>query len=191
MDVVAYRPREAETIKSVTLADLQFGHPSPFDRIAGLAKTVLMLWGALTFGAGMGTAAYYFAGSAGEPVLVSQKEVEPAAEAPASEMQVAEIPAPANIDVAPKVEDVPAPIVDARLPRPRPDEPIFTGSIERPRQARSRAIDPCEALDAIGARFIFGKRCRREARVYAPPPPPPRVYYYQAPAPYQPPYVVR
>jgi hypothetical protein len=192
MDVISYQPREAETIKSVTLADLQFGRPSPYDRIAGLAKMALMLWGALTFGAAAGTAAYYFAGASGEPLLITERKIETPPQAKPATVAVAEIPPPANADVASNVEEEiePAPIVEARMPRPRPDEPVFTGSVERPRQARSRHIDPCEALDAIGARFIFGMRCQREARVYAPAPPPPPRYYYQ-PAPYQPPYVVR
>lgn len=190
MDVVPYQPREAETIKSVTLADLEFGRPRPFDRIAGLAKMALMLWGALSFGAAAGTAAYYYAGATGEPVLVAQRSAaEAPVAAPERDVALAEIPPHLSDYVGAKGEETlaPAPIVEARLPRPRPDEPIFTGSIERPRTARSRYVDPCEALQAIGARFVFGARCRRETRYYAPPPPP--RYYY--PAPYQRPYVVR
>jgi hypothetical protein len=87
-------------------------------------------------------------------------------------------------------------IVEARLPRPRPDEPIITGSIERPRATRNRYASPCDALARIGARFSIAIRCHREARVYAPPPapPPPATqtgYAYPQPSPYRPPTVVR
>jgi hypothetical protein len=190
MDIIPYRPREAETIKSVTLADLQFGRPRPFDRVAALAKMALMLWGALTFGGAAGTAAYYYAGS-GEPVLVSQRSaIEVPSPEPERDVALAEIPPHLSDYVGAKGDEAlePAPIVEARMPRPRPDEPVFTGSIERPRERHARYVDPCEALDAIGARFVFGMRCRRETQAYAPPPPPPRYYY---PAPYQRPYVVR
>ena len=119
---------------------MQFGRPSPFDRIAGLAKTVLMLWGALTFGAAAGTAAYYFAGTGG-PVLVSQMRSGSSNHAPvaARDVALAEIPPHLRDYVATSAEEEPAPIVEARLPRPRPDEPVVTGSIERRASPRRRA----------------------------------------------------
>ena len=93
-----------------------------------------------------------------------------------------------------------APIVAAaRAPRPRPEEPIVTGSIRtRPgdvRPARRRMLDPCAALRKLGAPYLFGNRCGRYTRVYPPPPrqlnsaavPPPEKEYW--PRPYQPPTV--
>ncbi len=184
----------APAIKSVSLADLQFDRPSRFDWLKSLTRTVLMLWGALSFGAAAGTAAYYFAGSSGEPILVSQTKPAPDTLATVikSDAALADIAAHASDDVAlpadpPLASDF---VVEARLPRPRPDEPVYTGSIEIPRPVHVRHATPCEALARLGARF-FGLRCREEARAYAPPPRP-HVYYSEPyPEPYQPPYVVR
>ena len=71
----------------------------------------------------------------------------------------------------------PAPIAAARLPRPRPDEPIYTGSIRAPAYDRPSAgprrrvrFDPCAALRNLGAPFLFGNRCGHYTRVYPPPP---------------------
>jgi hypothetical protein len=201
MQAIVRPPLRAETIKSVSLADLEFGRPSPFDKFAGLAKMALMLWGALSFGAAAGTAAYFVAGST-EPILVSERKVEKPKdlEAPAAPERVAAI-AEAEPSIKeyvdsgePQVLNIPEPVVvEARLPRPRPDEPIITGSIERPRAARNRYATPCDALARLGARFAISIRCHREARVYAPPPPPASASQarYDYPQPYRPPTVVR
>ena len=203
MDAVSSQRQDVETIKSVTLADLQFGRPSPFDRIAGFAKTALILWGALSFGAATGIALYYIAGVAGGPVLVSETQAADAIVAEAvdeRDASLAEIPPHLADYIDSKADDVvepSAPAVAARLPRPRPDEPVITGSIEpvkdaraeyiEPQDARPQYAGPCEALQALGARFIFGLRCDRQTRAYQPAPQP--LSYY--PTPYQPPRVVR
>lgn len=195
MQAIVRPPLRAETIKSVSLADLEFGKPSPFDKFAGLAKMALMLWGALTFGAAVGTAAYFVAGS-NEPILVSERKVEKPkdldAPAPERVAAIAEVLPSRSDDLEPAVMEIPEPaIVEARLPRPRPDEPIITGSIERPRAARNRYASPCDTLARIGARFSIAIRCHREARYYAPPPPPQARYDYDYPQAYRPPTVVR
>jgi hypothetical protein len=93
-----------------------------------------------------------------------------------------------------------SPTVEARVPRARPDEPIFTGSISRaPAEPpvvappRRRILDPCAALKKIRAPFLFGNRCGRHTRAYPPAteqveqaaaPVPAREH---APRPYQPP----
>ena len=57
----------------------------------------------------------------------------------------------------------------ARLPRPRPDEPVVTGSIARAGQDHAaaythyRRADPCEAWNSLGMPLRF--RCVRETRV--------------------------
>ena len=176
-------------IKSITLADLQFDPPSPYNRLAGLAKAGLMLWGALTFGVSVGTAAFYFVGASGEPTLASE-----------TTGSIGSVETPDDGDTAALAEIPPhlsefvdgkdKAIEEARLPRPRPDEPVFTGSVARadlsPRPAAARGFGPCEALNQIGASLAFHVRCQRQA--YAPPPPP---RYYYEPRPYYPPYVVR
>jgi hypothetical protein len=98
----------------------------------------------------------------------------------------------------------PTPVIEARLPRPRPDDAIITGSIApaaaetgwSPRAHRP-SLDPCAALRNLGAPFLFGNRCgpythvymappRQFDRVTVSPPPPARDY---GPRPYQPPVV--
>jgi hypothetical protein len=206
MDAISSQRQDVETIKSVTLADLQFGRPSPFDRITSLAKTALMLWGALSFGAGTGAAMYYVAGVASGPVLVSETQASDTIVAEAVDERdpsLAEIPPHLDdyLESTPEaLVEPPPPAVAARLPRPRPDEPVITGSIEPvkdaraeyndPREARPQYAGPCEALQALGARFIFGLRCGRQTRAY-PPAPQPLSYYPASPTPYQPPHMVR
>ena len=136
MNAILRQPQRAETIKSVTLADLQFDRPLAFDRLKSLARTALMLWGALAFGAAAGTAAYFVAGT-GEPILVARASTEaPASEAPRetneTTVALAEIPPHLSEFVgkfeANAGEALPDPVVEARMPRPRPDEPVYTGS---------------------------------------------------------------
>jgi hypothetical protein len=158
MDVISRQAHDVETIKSVSLADLQFGAPSRFDRIIEVARTALVLWGALTFGAVAGTAVYYFAGATAEParapqeivadaVAVEPEALEPAVAetAPIATVALAEVPPHLADYIAPTNEErlaqAPAPmptarpepptIAEARLPRARPDEPVITGSIAR------------------------------------------------------------
>jgi hypothetical protein len=169
MEQLSRDPR-AETIKSVTLADLQFGSHSRFDGLKALARMALMLWGALSFGAAAGIAAYYLVGSSPGPILVSEAEdQEPA---PAGMLaSFTEIPPPADELDRGADAGLRAPIIEARLPRPRPGEPLVTGSIGRraPTKARGRFLDPCEALNKLGVGFPFRFRCY-EDHVYAPPP---------------------
>ena len=77
---------------------------------------------------------------------------------------------------------------DIRLPRPRPDEPVITGSLGPPRYdpdykpTHRRRIDlrsPCTTLRNLGAPI----RCGGQARAYTPPPAAPEYL----PRPYQPP----
>jgi len=159
MDVISRQAHDVETVKSVSLADLQFGAPSRFDRIIEVARTALVLWGALTFGAAAGTAVYYFAGATAESARASEEivanaavvepeDVEPTAVVPVpiATAALAEVPPHLADYIAPKTEEPlaqasapkptarpePPTIAEARLPRARPDEPVITGSIARP-----------------------------------------------------------
>lgn len=92
-----------------------------------------------------------------------------------------------------------ASLAEARMPRPRPNEPAITGSIRPPpydpsyRPVHRRIFaGPCSALKRLGVPI----RCATRVR-YAPPPPPPpapvvapaaQAYY---PRPYQPPAVAQ
>jgi hypothetical protein len=163
-------PREldgSDSIKSVTLADLEFGRASRFDRLKGLGKTALMLWGALSFGAAAGAGGYYFAAASGDPAAIRQ-----AATASAESTEPISARAAELAEIPPHLSDyVDHPVAVARLPRPRPDEPVYTGSIDRPAEAHRQPIDPCAALASLGAPLPFRMRCERGAGVYALSPP--------------------
>jgi hypothetical protein len=78
------------------------------------------------------------------------------------------------------------PLIVARLPRARPDEPIITGSIGRgDSYAPAPAYDPCEILQRLGAPFPV--RCFQDSRG-APPPYPTYQPDYRPPHPYTPPW---
>lgn len=194
-------------VRSLTLEEIVGqGPPLPLlVRIARFGKVLLVAWGAISLGAAGGVAAYYLGGGSATPLLVGSGKEAPAPpkSTPAASPQPARL---ASLDTgsdganmfAPA--DLPttlsaSPIVEARLPRPRPEEPVVTGSIGPPPYdpnyappIRRRVVDPCIALRNLGAPI----RCNSPRRVYAAPPPtpaPPPVVY--APQPYHPPVVAR
>jgi hypothetical protein len=71
---------------------------------------------------------------------------------------------------------------DVRLPRSRPDEPVYTGSINRlagaqqvadrksAKPSRWRRFGPCAALRGLRVAYLFGNRCGAYTH-YDPPPP--------------------
>jgi len=175
------------------------------------ARIALMAWGAVSFGAIVGFTFYYLNGSPETPLAGAAVEQSRTEQAPADRLALAiaepESPPPPEISAAATsaatVLEVPPPIREAPLPRPRPDDPVITGSIGAPRYdpsyrpiRRRELEDPCAALRRLGMQYLFGTRCAPEARFYAPrpdrrvyiaPPPPPPEYY---PRPYQPPIIV-
>jgi hypothetical protein len=102
---------------------------------------------------------------------------------------------------------------DVPLPRARPDEPIFTGSIRRPasepqlvsnrksaKPSRWQRFGPCAALRGLRVAYLFGNRCGRYTRYDPPPPrqdvrvaatPAPAPVRQYSPQPYQPPKVTQ
>ena len=183
-----------ESIKSVTLADLQFGAPSRFDGVIAFGKMAAMLAGFLTLGAGAGTAAYVFASAGGpvratEPAAVAASEFAdetvPDAETanfavaesePEMDVALAEIPPSLSEYLAPNPQEaqrfvVTPAVQEARLPRPRPAlEPASTGSITRTPQ---RHAEPCSAIRLFGRILPLRVRCsapyaQRGPRYYEP-----------------------
>jgi hypothetical protein len=147
------------------------------------------------------------ASEAEQPVDPAQTEQSVAASAPELPIEPTDT-APAPIRLAALVE-IPQPSIvtdppsglaqalalrvrqpgeEARLPRPRPEAPIITGSIGRPahHSRRRNFFDPCAAIRSIGVPFLFGNRCAQHARVYAPAP-----RHASRPEPYSPPVIAR
>lgn len=185
------------SIKSLSLEELLAERPSFLARALAFARRALMVLGGVALAAAGGTAAYYYLnGPSEEPALVAE-----AAPAPARIAALTEIPAP-DVSQAGTFSPAPeaAPIMEARLPRPRPDEPVFTGSVgaaERGYHApRGRYLDPCQAFRRLSAPFRLNVRCGDEVRYRRPrpryyvvetPPPPPPAYAYEEPRAYHPP----
>jgi hypothetical protein len=195
-----------DSIKSVSLAELaDQADPRPplLTRVAHLVKVGLMVWGALSLSAAGGIALVYLQGGPDEALLVGDEETaipEPRDAPPARPVeQTASLPEPMSVAevepagaeesfVAPPVAaGLPElePVILARLPRPRPEAPIITGSIGRrdsypPSPAYA---DPCAILERIGAPLPVRLRCLNDNRAAAPsyPPYPPN---YRPPQPY-------
>jgi len=208
------------SIKSVSLAELPYQtplQPPLFARVLRVVRLGLMVCGALSLSAAGGVALVYLGGGPDEALLVSEDEAGPVvvAAAPAKEpdpvapiqeesaredaaldapIRIVEIPPP-DFDEPPtdpeaELQLPPEPLVMARLPRPRPDEPIVTGSIgRRDSYPPAPAYDPCEILERLGAPFPVRVRCFHESRG-APPPPSYPAYPpdYRSPQPYTPPW---
>ena len=182
-------------------------------------KAAVIAWGVVSLGAVAGMGIYYLNGapetlafvSASERPVAESRQSSTLASVSAREQLAVLMDGPSPLITAPSSSELvqalmlraPMPIAEARLPRPRPDEPIFTGSIGPPAHdrsyvapARRRTLDPCVALKNLGAPYLFGNRCGHYTRVYPPPPrqfdqataPPPARQY--APQPYQPPILV-
>ncbi len=157
--------RESErrgSIKSVSLQDLVNMRPPFFGRMREIAKTGLMIWGAVSLSAAAGYAALHLQGGPAEPVL---RQDGPAVERSGPAAAIASVAAPVRSEELAAGE--PSRTELARLPRPRPDEPIVTGSIapEDPaarRYAQNRYADPCDAWNSLGLPFRL--RCIRESR---------------------------
>ncbi len=152
--------------------------PSRLARFARVAKVTLMLWGGLSLAALGGAAAYYYGGT----------DEEAAAGAPQQDHIAVLTEMPADLNQAGTFSQAPAknpaPIVEARLPRPRPDvpveadEPVTTGSITSTPYAPSsrRSFDPCLAFRQLAAPLRIHVRCTEptfgRVRHRAPPPAP-------------------
>lgn len=202
MNALVVRPDDPYDVRSLSLEEIisQDLRPPLLKRLANFVKVAVLAWGVISLGAVAGIAAYYLSGEPETALAVS--------EVPQPPKLLSVKPKPDRvavaIDTVPTATDVFAPatlptlsglgalppIAEARVPRPRPDEPIVTGSLGPPRYDpyyvpahRRRIVDPCIALRNLGAPV----RCGRQVRAYAPPPPPPRAEYY--PRPYQPPVI--
>jgi hypothetical protein len=202
MDALREGSGAADSIKSVSLADLQAqdSRPTFAARAIRLAKIGLMAWGALSLSAVGGVALVYLQGGPDGDLLVSEQDIE-APDKPDESPRVLELvartttlPEPASfaeVENADAEEPAPTtvspePIVLARLPRPRPDEPIVTGSIDRRdwfERPSPRYDDPCEFLARLGAPLPVRVRCLQESRA-APPRYPPSPPEYRPPQPY-------
>ncbi len=218
---LAATPRRLPSPPAFQIPDL--GTIVPVARIVDLARKAVMAWGLISLGAVAGMTAYYSNGGADSLLLARDAatasdiagpqvhlaallEIPDAPDAASTRFALPPTPAPPTRQPIAAVGAVeapalnePPPIVEARLPRPRPEEPIFTGSIGTPADApyysapRGRpSRDPCLALRNLGAPFLFGSRCYRQSRASPPPPPviyepPPQRQY--APQPYQPPVI--
>jgi hypothetical protein len=204
MDAFALNSDEPFGVRSLSLEEI-VTQPPPlrlWRRVLRFTRIAVTAWGVISLGAVAGMAAYYLNGEPDTGVLVSEGQMPPkAAPAPSSEPDRIAV----AFDLAPPADAVFAPaalpefsrlepsaaMMDPRLPRPRPDEPIFTGSLGPPRSGpprydpdyaptyRRRIANPCTTLRNLGAPI----RCGNQARVYSPPPPAPEYY----PRPYQPP----
>jgi len=164
-------------------------------RMVDILKIALRAWGAISLGAVAGMSAFYLSGATPAPLLAAAS-TRPASASPASAASPADrlaalidAPLPPTMTAPPfslkppaatsaqssmllPAASEPGLIAEARLPRPRPEDAIITGSIApsaerdwRPRPHRS-ALDPCNALQNLGAPILFGNRCGPSAPVY-------------------------
>jgi hypothetical protein len=197
MDAFALDSDEPYGVRSLTLEEIVTAPPPLplWRRILRFFKIAVMAWGVISLGAIAGMSAYYLNREPETALLVSEQQAAPDAAPVRAEPDRVTV---AAVDAAPPAETVFAPaalselsalekspaIDDARLPRPRPDEPVITGSLGPPRYdpdyvpTHRRRLNPCTTLRNLGAPI----RCGSQARVYSPPPVP---EYY--PRPYQPP----
>lgn len=233
MQVIAQaHERWDSAIKSFTLADfapppIPRARPRTWSNLTLLSKTLhfakaaVIAWGVISLGAVAGMGIYYLNGAPETPLLVS------ASPRPVVGGRQLQTPVTTSVSArerlamlmdgpSPLITTLPSPslaqaltlrastpIAAARMPRPRPEEPIITGSIGPPAYdpsyvapTRRRTLDPCAALKSLGAPYLFGNRCGPYTRAYPPPPrqfdraaaaPPARQY---APQPYHPPILI-
>ena len=142
------------SIKSLTLQDLVNMRPPFLGRLREIAKTGLMIWGAISLSAAAGYAALHLQGGTGRTGAAQRSAGRRAIRAGNRLRRGARRnPRPWRQPSQPKTEL-------ARLPRPRPDEPIITGSIVSPsgdpsarRYAQNRDADPCDAWNSLGLPF--------------------------------------
>jgi hypothetical protein len=205
MDAFALDSDEPYGVRSLSLEEIVTAPPPLpiWRRILRFIRIAVTAWGVISLGAVSGVAYYYLSGEPDAALLVSQEPLPLAIADEAEPAAAVAQPEPERVavagDRAPSAEAVfapaafpelsglePSPLTaDARLPRPRPDEPIITGSLGPPRydpdyvpKHRRRIGNPCTTLRNLGAPI----RCGNQARVYSPPPVP---EYF--PRPYQPP----
>ncbi len=163
MDQPLPQSEQRGSIKSLTLQDLVNMRPPFFGRMREIAKTALMIWGAVSLSAAAGYAALQIQGGPEESVLRNDRPTIERAERVGA---VASVSAPAKPEVLTPAVPVEAEL--ARLPRPRPDEPMITGSIAQlsdpaaRRYAQNRHADPCDAWNSLGLPFRL--RCVHESQ---------------------------
>jgi hypothetical protein len=216
MHPFALDSNEPYGVRSLSLEEI-VSAPPPLPlwrRALRFIRIAVTAWGVISLGAVSGVAAYYLNGEPETALLIGEDEVSleerlslvardvalpppeatPAVPAPTLETAYVESAPPADAVFAPAaLQEVStlapsAQTADVRLPRPRPDEPVITGSLGPPRYdpdyrpAHRRRIDlrsPCTTLRNLGAPI----RCGGQARAYTPPPAAPDY----PPRPYQPP----
>lgn len=201
MNALALQSGDPYGVRSLSLEEI-VTRPPPLPlwrRFLRFVRIAVIAWGVISLGAVAGMAAYYLNGEANTALLAGEGPAPPKATPAEPEPDRVAV----AVDTAPPAEAVFAPaalpelsglersspLTDARVPRPRPDEPVITGSLGPPRYDpdyvpthRRRIADPCTTLRNLGVPI----RCGNQARVYSPPPPPlPVPEYY--PRPYQPP----
>jgi hypothetical protein len=216
MDAFALDSDAPYGVRSLSLEEI-ITAPPPLPlwrRAVRFIRIAVTAWGVISLGAVSGIAAYYLNDEPETALLVSESHASlderlsaiaiddplPQPEAtPAAPPPVLEV---AAIESAPSADAVFAPAVlpeistlerspqttDVRLPRPRPNEPVITGSLGPPRydpnyapthRRRINLRNPCTTLRNLGAPI----RCGGEARAYTPPPAAPEY----RPRAYQPP----
>jgi hypothetical protein len=193
-------------VRSLSLEEIVGqGPPLPLlARIVKFGKIALIAWGAISLGAAGGVATYYLRGASPTPLLVADQPKPTAGKPAVAEPQTPRVASAtdAGLDAAdmfgpadqPSALSLSPPMIEARLPRPRPEDPIVTGSIGRPAYdpnyappIRRRIVDPCTALRNLGAPIRCSNRRRHVYVAPQPPPSPPPAQYY--PQPYHPPVV--
>jgi hypothetical protein len=157
------------SIKSLSLQDIVNARPPLFRRAVEIAKTALMIWGAISLSAAAGYATLQLQRSA-EPVLKSERTAVATTDKarPAAPTRRAAQKLVGPTEGARASRETSDQALAARLPRPRPEDPIITGSIPRVqpdhrRYAQARYDDPCEAWNSLGMPFRL--RCVRESEL--------------------------
>ncbi len=196
-------PREERrlvAIRSVSLEDIVLERHTWWRRLMRQKRLLIGVVSLLGLTAAAGSAAYHVLSGSGTPGENGPLVVGAVAPAhtgslppspgtlpkPRPNVAAPEIAAPAAPD-APEAVAAPEPVRMARVPRPRPDEPIVTGSIApsrdasphprgpryaaHPRQRQvARAQDPCRRLQAMTAHLPVTVYCPEDRRHYRPPP---------------------
>jgi hypothetical protein len=166
--------RKLTAIRSISLEDVVKERHRRWRRLLRRRSTLLLV-SLVALSAVAGGAAFSIWGGSGtgsvlayesQPILLATLAPEAPRETP-RRTPAPRPAAPAATAAAPIPLTIPEPQQSARMPKPRPDEPVVTGSISsaapRPvaprRYADSRRRDPCQVLQAITSRLPLRVHC--------------------------------